>query len=187
MTNLTNKLFKLIFVTLILYSILNTFFNLSMYLGENIFVAYALNLGNIMSTNPSSPIPWPSPSPTPYNTPTSTPVNSPVNSPKPAPKPKPKSAKENGTVTQFSALAMKLFNNFVKVSHRLFIKAIAAVAVLTLGGVSIIVPNLTWKIINFINNSQFFIDIDWYGNLTYLFNLTSHLALDYFGIAMLVY
>jgi len=152
-------------------------------LGENIFVAYALNSGNIMSTNPSSPIPWPSPSPTPNNTPTPTPVNS----PKPAPKPKPKSAKEDGTVTQFSALAMKLFNNFVKVSHRLFIKAIAAVSVLILGGVSIIVPNFTWKIMNKINNSQFFIDIDWYGNLTYLFNLTSHLALDYFGIAMLVF
>ena len=148
-------------------------------LGENIFFGFPLSLNTNIITVPSSPDYWPSP------TPTNTPVSTPINSPKPSPKPKPNSSK--CTVTQLSALAIKLFNNLVKVSHILFIQVIAAVSVIILGGLSIIVPIFTWKIINFINNSKFLIDIDWYGNLTYLFNFTSHLALDYFGIAMLVF
>jgi len=179
MTNIQKKLFNLIFFTFILYSIFNTVLSISIDLGENIFFGYALNLYSNKSTGPSVPVLWPTP------TPPNSPVNTPVNTPKPSPKPKPNSSK--CTVTKFSALAIKLFNNLVKVSHRLFIQAIAAVSVIILGGVSIIVPIFTWKIINFINNSKFLIDIDWYGNLTYLFNLTSHLALDYFGITMLVF
>jgi len=145
------------------------------YLGENIFGNISgFNFGNIMSTSPHLSIgvltegeeniiniyyyAMPIISiPSVSPTPNNTPNPSPPSTPKPNPKP-------NNTT-----------------------KAIAAVGVVALGGGAIIVTNSASKITNNIKNSQLVIDIDWYGNLTDVFNLTGHSALDNLGIAMLVF
>jgi hypothetical protein len=170
--------FELFFIMFIVYCILNIFYYLTLvisvqiYLGENIFENISgFNFDNIMSTSPHLFIggrgeeniiniyyyALPIIKTKPKPLATPTPFNSPNSSPPGTPKP----------------------NNASK--------AIAAVGVVALGWSSIIITNSASKITNNIKNSQFVSDIDWYGNLTDVFNLTGHSALENLGIAMLIF
>jgi hypothetical protein len=151
--------FELFFIMFIVYCILNIFVYLNLVTSLQIDLGENI-FGNISGFNFGNIYCYGMPIITIPST-TPTPNNSPNPSPPSTPKPNPKP--NNAT------------------------KAIAAVGVVALGGGAIIVTNSASKITNNIKNSQFVSDIDWYGNLTDVFNFTGNSALENLGIAMLVF